>query len=382
MPISTYKLVAHFAKLPEYRVHVVLPADGELTRRIRACGIEPAVIPFNRLRSLRRFGEFLRFAASYPRAFLKLCSFLGKNDIALIHFSDIIDMPFFACGRLGRAKTVAHLRHCIESRCGRFLFGLLSSLFVDAVVCISEATFRFSGLDRRRARIVYNPGPDASIFDPARPFPPVRGLPENGNIIVTIGKFLQVKGHEHFVAMARRVEAASPGTCFYVIIGNKLPAHERYYERILRLIADSGVGDRIVVLGQLPHETVPAVLARSTVYVHLPNWQEGLGGSVLEAMAMKVPVVAFDSGGVGECFTSSESGFLVPQFDVREASDRVVQLLRDESLRKKMGAAARRELLSKFSYERHCSEIRITYGAVLNPSAPPQAPETSIGSRF
>ena len=144
MPISTYKLIAHFSKLPDYRVHVVLPADGELAQRVRACGIQPAIIPFSRLRSPRRPGEFVRFLASYPRAFLKICFFLRKNDIAILHFSDIIDMPFYACGRLGRStKTVAHLRHCIESLPGRLLFGLLSSLFIDRVVCISEAVFRY-----------------------------------------------------------------------------------------------------------------------------------------------------------------------------------------------------------------------------------------------
>lgn len=365
MPISTYKLIAHFAKQPQFSVHVVLSEEGELAARARGCGATVRIIPFHRLRSIRRPAEFFRFLVSYPRAFLQLSLLIRKNRIALIHFSDIIDMPFYACGRLGRAMTITHLRHCIESLPGRLFFDLLASFFIGKVVCISEAVFRFSGLGRGRVNVIYNPGPDASLFDPAKSFPKVSGLPETGAIVLTIGKFLEVKGHEHFIGMARRVESISPGIASFVIIGDKLSAHKRYYDKIRDLIAESGLGDRVIILNPVSHETVPAVFARCAVYAHVPNWQEGLGGVVLEAMAMQVPVVAFDSGGIGECFTSGKSGFLVPQFDVEAASRRVVQLLCDEDLRKKMGGAARRELISKFSYERHFSEIQRCYRSLI-----------------
>jgi glycosyltransferase involved in cell wall biosynthesis len=377
MPISTFKLIRHFNDQPKYKVRVVLPAEGELSQRVRECGIEPRVIPFYRLRSVRRTGEFVRFLFSFPGTFLRLYFFLRKNRISLIHFSDIIDMPFFACGLLARAKTVAHLRHCIESVPARFLFGLLAALFVDNVVCISQAVLRFSGLSRRRAHVIYNPGPDVSLFDPEKSFPEVSGLPERKRFVLTIGKFLRVKGHEHFVRMARRVESMRPGLCRFVILGNKLPAHERYYAKIRGLIEESGLSDSITILDPVSHETIPAVLARSSVYVHLPNWQEGLGGTVLEAMAMQVPVVAFDCGGVGECFTGNVSGFLVPRFDIEEASDRVVQLLCDERLRKQMGAAARNELVSKFSYEKHFSEIERMYHDLFCPPDKASAPFSS-----
>jgi glycosyltransferase involved in cell wall biosynthesis len=361
MPISTFKLIEHFSRQPDYTVHVILPAEGELSQRVRLCGIEPRFIPFNRLRSWQRVGEFARFLISFPRAFLRIYFFLKKNRIHLIHFSDIIDMPFYACGRFSHARTVTHLRHCIESVPARFLFCLLANCFIDKVICISQAALRFSGCGGSRAQVIYNPGPDLSLFNPERSFPVVPGLPGKGAIVLTIGKFLRVKGHEHFIAMARRVESAFPGRCSFVILGNKFPAHEGYFATVGDLIEKSALADSVYILDQVSHETVPAILSRCSVYVHLPNWQEGLGGTILEAMAMRVPVVAFNCGGVGECFTSDVSGFLVDRLDIDAAADRVVQLVDNEQFRKQMGVAARNELITKFSYSKHFSEIELLY---------------------
>jgi glycosyltransferase involved in cell wall biosynthesis len=116
----------------------------------------------------------------------------------------------------------------------------------------------------------------------------------------------------------------------------------------------------------MPHEEVPALLSHAAVLAHLPNYQEGLGGVVLEAMAMGVPVVAFDSGGVGECFVSGEHGFLVKQYDVDGAADRILRLASDEGLRKKFGAAARMHVAEAFSPSRHFAGIDAVYQSLLS----------------
>jgi glycosyltransferase involved in cell wall biosynthesis len=132
-----------------------------------------------------------------------------------------------------------------------------------------------------------------------------------------------------------------------------------------KLIRDSGLGRSITVLAPLPHERIPWILSRTAVLAHLPNWQEGLGGVILEAMAMRVPVVAFDSGGVAECFRDGISGFLVPQGDSLAAARKVAALIGDPDLRNEMGVRARTDLVEKFSYEKHFKEIENLYEAIL-----------------
>jgi phosphatidylinositol alpha-1,6-mannosyltransferase len=241
------------------------------------------------------------------------------------------------------------------------VFQLFILLFINKVICISKAVLRYSGVLEPKAMVIYNPGPDMALFDPRNHFPKVPQLPQAGTIIVSIGKLLPVKGHEHFLRMARIIESKRPGQCRFVIVGNTAPGREDYPAFIRRNIVEFGLSESVFILDTIPHDQVPAILSRAAIVTHLPNWQEGLGGVVLEAMAMEVPVVAFNCGGIAECFTNGISGILVDQFDVDAAARGVEQLLDDVVLRKKMGAQARTELLSKFSYQRHFSAVESVY---------------------
>ena len=178
---------------------------------------------------------------------------------------------------------------------------------------------------------------------------------------MTIAKFLKVKGHENFVRMARCIELEKPHFCHFAILGNKFGGHEKYYEYVQSLIREYGLAQCITILDQVRHEEVPAYLSRAAVFVHLPNWQEGLGGVILEAMAMRLPVIAFDCGGVGECFRDGVSGFLVQKGNVQKVAEKVLELLKNPEMRKNIGAQARKDLSLRFSYEKHFSEITKVY---------------------
>ena len=166
--------------------------------------------------------------------------------------------------------------------------------------------------------------------------------------------------------MAAACEKAAPGRLQYVIVGGREPGHERYFDAMEKLMKDLGVEHAITVIGQVRHEEIPAMLSHAAVLAHLPNYQEGLGGVILEAMAMAVPVVAFDSGGVGECFVSGEHGFLVKQYDVAGAADRVMRLASDDGLRKRLGAAARAHVAEAFSPSGHFARIDAVYHSLLS----------------
>src|SRR5262249_12550052 len=80
----------------------------------------------------------------------------------------------------------------------------------------------------------------------------------------------------------------------------------------------------------------------------LPSELEAFGLSALEAMACGVPVIGTDSGGLPEVVTHRETGFLVPVGDIDQMAARTLDLLLDEELRRKMGAAARRRAVAQF----------------------------------
>ncbi len=79
---------------------------------------------------------------------------------------------------------------------------------------------------------------------------------------------------------------------------------------------------------------------------------EGLGTSLLDAMAAGKPIVATRTGGIPEVVVEGETGFLVPPRDHEAMAEAIVRLLQDEPLRRQMGNAGRARARSLFSTER------------------------------
>jgi glycosyltransferase involved in cell wall biosynthesis len=80
----------------------------------------------------------------------------------------------------------------------------------------------------------------------------------------------------------------------------------------------------------------------SSIFV-LPSRYEGFGLVLIEAMACGVPVVAFDcENGPRSIITDGVDGFLIPPFDIDAFAEKVILLMNDDSLRKKMGENAQR----------------------------------------
>ena len=125
---------------------------------------------------------------------------------------------------------------------------------------------------------------------------------------------------------------------------------------------DLGLADRVEFSGLC--NDVPSRLARSDVFVLASGW-EGLPLSILEAMRAGLPVVASDVGGVSESVTDEVTGFLVPKGDKTMLAKRLMRLLGDAALRRKMGLAGRAAYVREFSFEVMYQRTERVYGEVL-----------------
>ena len=91
---------------------------------------------------------------------------------------------------------------------------------------------------------------------------------------------------------------------------------------------------------------------------------EGLGTSLLDAMACGKPVVATTAGGIPEVVVDGETGLLVAPRDHSAMADAIVRLLKDDGLRARMGAAGLNRARKKFSAERMVQETVRVYKQV------------------
>jgi glycosyltransferase involved in cell wall biosynthesis len=92
---------------------------------------------------------------------------------------------------------------------------------------------------------------------------------------------------------------------------------------------------------------------------------EGLGTSVLDAMACSKPVVATRAGGIPEAVVEGVTGRLVEPRDHEGMARALIALLRDEGARRRMGVAGFNRVREHFSVERMVEETLLAYGGIL-----------------
>jgi glycosyltransferase involved in cell wall biosynthesis len=121
-----------------------------------------------------------------------------------------------------------------------------------------------------------------------------------------------------------------------------------------------GVEDMIRFLG--PQNDIPALLADSNFLVHTAE-DEGCPNVVMEAMACGRAIVAMDAGDIPFLVEDGKTGFVVRRGDETRFAERVLQLLSDHELCRRMGLAARAKAEREFRLERLVSETLAVYKA-------------------
>lgn len=117
-------------------------------------------------------------------------------------------------------------------------------------------------------------------------------------------------------------------------------------------------------LGNLPYEEILEEIAKAHVVV-LPSFAEALPMTWLEAMAMEKALVTSDIGWAKEVMVNGETGYTVDPKDHRVYAKKVLELLMDSNLKEKMGKAARKQVIKKFSTEVVVEENILFYEMVI-----------------
>jgi glycosyltransferase involved in cell wall biosynthesis len=132
--------------------------------------------------------------------------------------------------------------------------------------------------------------------------------------------------------------------------------------RVERVLAAAGVESQVVLAG-LRRDAVE--LARACDVFFLASRWEGFPLAVIEAMALGLPVVAYDVSGVREAVRDSSTGFLVPPGDGRQWAERLMLLASSREMRDRMGDAARTTACAQFSIERMLADTLRLYEELL-----------------
>lgn len=214
----------------------------------------------------------------------------------------------------------------------------VGSRLIDVYEVNTEGAIGFlaaHGIPRQKMTFIPN------AIDLAEWPPPSRARRNNDRVptVVCVARFVPRKRHEDLLRGLGRL--ATEGVAFRAVLPGYGPTLEP-----MRVLADE-LGIDAAFPGRLAPADVRTVLATADIFC-LPTLWEGTVISVMEAMAMELPVVATDVNGVNEVVEDRVTGFLVPPYRDDLLADALRRLLSDPELAHEMGRAGRERVEREF----------------------------------
>jgi glycosyltransferase involved in cell wall biosynthesis len=314
-----------------HQVALACRRGGALAARARGAGLQVHAAGFR--------GE------AWPTAVLALARLVRRLSPEVVHLHDphAISTGVLAL-RLARRRPLTIATRRVDFELGRL--SRWKYLACHRVIVVSRAIARVieaGGVPPERLRLVYEGVPDRTPPAGGREALNELGVPPSAAVVGNVAALTDHKDHATLVAAATLLMRQAPHA-YVVVVGE---GEER--SALEARIRDSGLAGRVILTGF--RGDVDRLLAAFDVFC-LSSRLEGLGTSVLDAMAFALPVVATDAGGLPEAVEDGVTGRVVPGRDPRALADALWALLADPERRLSMGAAGRRRFLERFTAAR------------------------------
>lgn len=261
--------------------------------------------------------------------------FFWPDGVAAMHLAQALGLPFSIKARgsdvhyWGQRPAIA--AQMVEA--GRRAGGLL------AVSAALKLDMEAMGMPADRIR-VHHTGVDLDRFRPLDRSAAKRRLGVEGPLIVAPGNLIPLKGHALAVEALERLPGAT------LLIAGEGPERAA----LEALIAARGLGGRARLLGSVPPESMPGLLAAADMML-LPSEREGLANVWIEALACGTPILIADVGGAREVLDRPEAGRLT------ERDPAAIAAAALEMLASPPDPAGVRESAERFSWERNAAEL-------------------------
>jgi len=270
------------------------------------------------------------------------CKWLFDKTILYFHAAGIGELYGSLSGLMKHIFRIAFFRSDYSVK-------ILDSSFPDPEI-----------LKSRRIRVLHIGVPDDSKGIPlATDGKDVLKIPN----ILFLGAIFESKGIIHLIEACSRLVKKNVLFSLELVGGFE---SEDLEKRIRQIIENKGLSDRVNIHGILVGLEKASILSKSDIFC-LPTFfhAENCPQVIIEAMCFAMPVVATNWRGIPSIVEDERSGFLVPVRDTQVLSERLEMLLRNKTLREKMGACGRDLYLKNFSLEQFYKNHEIFFDDVI-----------------
>ena len=180
-------------------------------------------------------------------------------------------------------------------------------------------------------------------------------LPHQAPVVGNVAALVPHKGQRHLIEAAHLVVREIPDARFVILGEGELR------EPLERQVRDHHLEKHVLLPG---FRTDVLGCIKGFDLFAMSSVTEGLGTSLLDAMACSRAVVATRAGGIPEIVEDGATGTLVPPRDPAAMAHEIIRLLRDEALRRRMGEAGSARVTARFTVERMVEETAAVYARV------------------
>lgn len=182
-------------------------------------------------------------------------------------------------------------------------------------------------------------------------------------ILFTLGRLVEWKGHRYLIDAVRMVKDKLK---VHLLIGGEgTLRHE-----LNKLVREYDIEDSVTFLDHIPGNLMNTYYSLADIYVQpsiidKDGTTEGLGVTILEAMACETPCIGSRVGGIPDIISDGENGFLVNPADSEQLAEKITLLLKDKDLREKIGRKGRKFVEENYSWSAKAGELMEFYGRLL-----------------
>jgi glycosyltransferase involved in cell wall biosynthesis len=187
-------------------------------------------------------------------------------------------------------------------------------------------------------------------------------LPTHAPIVGNVAALVPHKGQHHLIDAATLVVREVPDARFIIVGDGELR------ESLEKQIRERHLERHVMLAG---FRTDPVELTKGFDIFAMSSVSEGMCTALVDAMAASKPAVATAAGGIPEVMVDGATGFLVQPRDHQAMADKLVTLLKDASLRQRMGAAALQRARDCFTVERMVEGTAAVYARQVASRAGP-----------
>jgi glycosyltransferase involved in cell wall biosynthesis len=348
-----------------YEVEVAASNVG-FTEKIERDGFKVYNIPFSRN----------PISPSNFKAFFSLLRLMRKNKYVMLHtHTPVASFIGRIAGRIAGVPHIVYTAHGFHfheygNPLTNFIYFKLEKFagkFTDVLVTINSDDYKVAVEKKMvpHGKVVYikGVGVDTEKFDPKKYDSEVNehyrkqfGFKDDDFVIIDIAEFTKGKNLSSLIEVFSRVLNYNYSPKL-LIVGEGI-----LFKEISDILESKELKDKIILPGR--RSDIPEILCVSNLFA-FTSIREGLPKSVMEAMAMEKPVVAYNIRGVRDLVEDGINGFLIPFGDTDAFAEKIIYLMEHPEFAKEMGKRGREKILKEFSLDVILPQMKELYESIL-----------------